>query len=97
MGHHVMTDFLFPLPHALIIDILDMGSQFVHLFLRYRQAEFHLRLGQRHPQASPGPVARIGGEQLQHVFGSIPGGQWSLILLCHRFPSLNQSFSILCL
>ena len=85
MRHDIVADFLFPLTNAVIIDILDMGGQFVHLRLCYRQAEFHFRFRQGNPEASPGAVAGVGREQLQHILRSIPGGQWGFILLCHRF------------
>ena len=65
--HDVVADFLLPRFHAFIVDIRDMGGQLVHLFLRHRQAEFHLRLRQRHPQPPPGLVAGVRGEQLQHI------------------------------
>ena len=88
MSHDIVADFLFPLTHAIVINVLDMGGQFVHLRLCHRQAEFHFRFCQGNPESSPGAVPGISGEQLQHIFGSIPGRQGRFILLCHLFFSV---------
>ena len=90
MSHDIVADFLLPLTHAIVINVLDMGGQFIHLSLCHRQAEFHFRFCQGNPEASPGAVPGIGGKQLQHIFGSIPGGQGRFILLCHDLLSYND-------
>ena len=52
--HDVVADFLLARFGGLIINISDMRLHLVHLLLRDGQAERHLRLGQRYPQAAPG-------------------------------------------
>ena len=70
--HYVVADFLFPGLHAVIVDIRDMRSQLVHLRLRHRQAQFHFRFCQRHPQPPPGLIPGVSREQLQHILTRIP-------------------------
>ena len=83
MGHHVVADFLFPLPHAFIVDIRDVRFQLRHLFLCDRQSEPAFLPGQRDPEFPPGLVPGIGGEQVQHIVRRVAGCQGGFVTVCH--------------
>ena len=79
MGHHVMAQLPFPLGRLLIVDISDMGLQFIHLLLGHREPQLHLGPGQRDPQTSPSGEFLVSGKEIQHLVAGISGGQRTFI------------------
>ena len=79
MGHHVMAQLFLPLSGLFIVDVGNVGLQFLHLLPGDRQAQLHLRPGQGHPQAAPGGEFLIGGEDVLHLVAGVAGGQGALI------------------
>ena len=79
MGHHVVAQLLLPLGGLGIVDVGEMGLQFIHLLLGHGQTQLHLRPGQGHPQPPPGGELLVRGEQIQHLVAGIAGGKGALI------------------
>ena len=79
MGHDVVADFLFPRRGHLVVNVGDVGLQLRHLLAGDGEPQVVLRPGQGHPQPAPGLDAHIGGEQVQHEGGGVPGRQGRFI------------------
>ena len=79
MGHDIVADFLLPRGGAVVVNVGDVGFQLRHLLGGDGEAQIVLRPGQSHPQAAPGLDAHIGGEQVQHELGGVPGRQGGFI------------------
>jgi len=93
MGHYVVAQLFLPLGGPLVVDVRDVGLQLVHLLLGHRQAQFHLRPGQGHPQAAPGGEFLVSGKQVQHLIAGVAGGQRTFILVSrHCASSLSVWF-----
>ena len=85
VGHHVVADLFFPPAHGLVVDVGDVGLQLIHLLLRDGKAQLMLGAGQRDPQTPPGLIARIGGEETEHIIGGIAGRKGGFVTIgCHN-------------
>ena len=84
MRHHIMAHLMLPLLGHRIVDVGDVRSKLVHLFLRDGKTQPVLCPGQGHPQSAPGLKARVGGKEVQHIFGGIAGRKRGLVnILTH--------------
>ena len=83
VAHHVVAHEALTRFGDLIIDVVGMRLELVNLLLRDRQAQLHLALRQRDPQAAPCPELHIGREKIFHLLIGIAGGQWGFIGVSH--------------
>ena len=95
--HHVVADLLLAPADAVVIDVVDVRFKLRNLIIRDRQAQRGFSPGQRDPQPAPGAIARVRGEQLQHVAGRIARGQGRFVSvgahLCACFLRMMLSLS----
>ena len=96
MGHHIMAHFLFPGGGGFKIDFGQVGFQLLHLLLGHRQTQGMLRLGKRYPELPPGDDSLLSGEQVQHILGSVAGGQGGFIAVSHT-ALLSQCYRMMML
>ena len=81
----VVANLFFPGGGGLIVDVGDVGLQLCHLLRRNGEPQVVLRPGQGHPQPAPGLDAHVGGKQMQHEVGGVPGRQRGFIaVFAHR-------------
>ena len=73
-GHQVMVDFGLDLLRARQVDLFGMGAKIGHLFHGHQPRRF-LRLGQRHPDASPQPPFVRLAPQSAHLRRAIAPGE----------------------
>ena len=83
--HNVMAHLLLALTGHIIVDIGDVRLHLVHLFLGDGQAERHLSLCQRYPQAAPGREFHVRGEVIQHLLRGIARRKRAFVHVVHVF------------
>ena len=95
VGHHVVAELFLIFRRLVVVDVVNMGGQFVHLLLGDGQAQLHLGPGQGHPQAAPGGELLIRREHILHLVAGIAGGQRTLIsVVTHRHNLFSSSVKI---
>ena len=81
--HNVMAYLLLALTSHIVVDVGQVRGHLVHLLLRDRQTERHLRLSQRQPQPTPGGELHIRGEGVEHLLGSVARGKRAFVHVVH--------------
>jgi hypothetical protein len=66
VGHHVVAQLALVRSRGFEVDIVGMRFQLGDLFLRDRQAEFVLALGERDPEATPEAELALVAEERGH-------------------------------
>ena len=62
-----------------------MSLEFVHLFLRNRETQFHFGFSEVNPQLAPGLELVLGAEEEAHFFASITLDERAFKLITHIF------------
>ena len=87
VGHDIVTAALFLCLGNIIVNVVDVGFQFVHLLLCHRQTQLHLCTSQSHPKAAPCGKLLVCGEHVLHFLAGIAGAERALITcgITHSF------------
>ena len=91
VGHDIVpAAFFFCFCHV-IVNVVDIGFQFVHLLLCHGQTEFHFCPSQSHPKATPCGELLVSGENVLHFLAGIAGAERAFITcgITHLFVPLS--------